>query len=212
MEDSRPVKKRKSGGSFCAVGGCSNNSHRNQTSAIQGRGFLKYLNIPKDPKRTSDWTKRMNRQFGWKPSDHTKICSDHFHDNDFLQTDKYKENQNREKKTRHLLRWKKDAIPNTDRDNGQIFKDPLAPAIPQQRPPPKHRAQISQPPSPARAMVDMELGVEQMIDAETAVLGEDEGIEELFLLELFYQDVSLKRFVISIRKRTQKVTRALLSH
>ena len=61
-------------------------------------------------------------------------------------------------------------------------------------------------------MVDMELGVEQMIDAETAVLGEDEGIEELFLLELFYQDVSLKRFVISIRKRTQKVTRALLSH
>ena len=63
MEDSRPVKRRKSGGSFCAVGGCSNNSHRNQTSAIQGRGFLKYLNIPKEEARISrqkddEWIKK----------------------------------------------------------------------------------------------------------------------------------------------------------
>ena len=35
-------RKRRSGGSFCAVGGCSNRSHRDKTSKIPGRSFIRY--------------------------------------------------------------------------------------------------------------------------------------------------------------------------
>ena len=81
---SQPKKKRKTGGSFFAVGGCSNNSYRDLESAIDGRGFLKFYRLPKDTQRRDKWVARMRRQFGWKPSKHTKICSDHFHESDFI--------------------------------------------------------------------------------------------------------------------------------
>ena len=114
---SQPKKKRKTGGSFCAVGGCSNNSYRDLESAIDGRGFLKFYRLPKDTQRRDKWVARMRRQFGWKPSKHTKICSDNFHESDFITTDlnKYRENQNLTEKKRHMIRLKNDATPNTKR-------------------------------------------------------------------------------------------------
>ena len=123
---SQPKKRRKSGGSFCAVGGCSNNSYRDLESAIEGRGFLKFYRLPKEPQRKEKWVARMRRQFGWKPSEHTKICSDHFHENDFFATDlnKHRENQNLTVKKRHQIRLKKDATPSTNRATGH-YSDPL---------------------------------------------------------------------------------------
>ena len=87
ISQTKSKKRRKSGGSFCAVGGCSNNSYRDLESAIEGRGFLKFYRLPKEPQRKEKWVARMRRQFGWKPFEHTKICSDHFHENDFVATD-----------------------------------------------------------------------------------------------------------------------------
>lgn len=142
MSGNPPKKKRVSGGSFCAEGGCSNNSNRNWTSCIPGRGFLRYYNLPKNPERRNKWVARMKRQFGWKPSDHTKICSDHFHDNEFVEADvqKYRQNEAYGTHTKHLLRLKKDASPNTDRATGE-HRDPLKLLVAKcQRPPPKERA------------------------------------------------------------------------
>ena len=138
-EISQPKKKRKSGGSFCAVGGCTNNSYRDLESAIEGRGFLRFYRLPKEPQRRDKWVARMRRQFGWRPSEHTKICSDHFHDNDFIPTDlnKHRENQNLTVKKRHLIRLKNDATPNTNRATGH-YSDPLDPSelANERRPPP----------------------------------------------------------------------------
>ena len=142
MSENPPKKKRISGGSFCAEGSCTNNSNRNKTSDIPGRGFLRYYNLPKDPERRNKWVARMKRQFGWKPSDHTKICSDHFYSDDFVEADvlKYKQNEECGTNTKHLLRLKKDATPNTDRATGE-HRDPLKIlAAGFQRPPPKERA------------------------------------------------------------------------
>ena len=52
MTDGQPKKKRKLGGSFCAVGGRSKNSYRDLESAIDGRGFLKFYRLPKEPETT----------------------------------------------------------------------------------------------------------------------------------------------------------------
>ena len=126
---SQPKKRRKSGGSFCAVGGCTNNSYRDLESAINGRGFLRFYRLPKEPQRKDRWVARMRRQFGWKPSEHTKICSDHFHESDFIPSDlnKHRENQNLTVKKRHLIRLKNDATPNTNRVTGH-YSDPLDPS------------------------------------------------------------------------------------
>ena len=122
MEDGRPAprKKRKSGGSFCAEGTCSNNSHRNKTSVLEGRGFLRYYYIPRDPHRRREWASRMKRELGWKPSDHTRICSDHFHDDDFVAADieKHRKNLNLKTKKEYQIHLKEDATPNTDRSTG----------------------------------------------------------------------------------------------
>ena len=122
MEDGRPAptKKRKSGGSFCAEGTCSNNSHRNKKSVLEGRGFLRYYYIPRDPHRRREWASRMKRELGWKPSDHTRICSDHFHDDDFVAADieKHRKNLNLKTKKEYQIHLKEDATPNTDRSTG----------------------------------------------------------------------------------------------
>ena len=80
----------------------------------------------------------MKRQFGWQPSDYTKVCSDHFHDSDFVETDviKYIENSGQEKVT--MIRLKKDAIPCTNRETGE-YLDPAQSATASSRLPPKRR-------------------------------------------------------------------------
>ena len=171
---SQPKKRRKSGGSFCAVGGCSNNSYRDLESAIEGRGLLKFYRLPKEPQRKEKWVARMRRQFGWKPSEHTKICSDHFHENDFVATDlnKHRENQNLTVKKRHQIRLKKDATPNTNRATGN-YSDPLnLSELSNQRPlPTRYSMQGNESSS-------LELESTDVTVASVAALGQEHGDDE----------------------------------
>ena len=115
-KDSKRKKKvRKSGGSFCATAGCANRSGRDVSSKIEGRPFLRYFLIPKDPSLRKKWVSRIGR-VGFRPSNYTRICSDHFHDSDMDTT--FLDYGGKKVKLRA------DAVPNTDRSTG--FKlDPL---------------------------------------------------------------------------------------
>ena len=41
-------KKRQAGGSFCAIGGCSNRSTRDVMSSHPDRNFIRYILLPTD--------------------------------------------------------------------------------------------------------------------------------------------------------------------
>ena len=132
-----PKKKQKSGGSFCAMGGCSNRSSRDTSSSQPERDFLRYLPLPKDQAAREDWLKRMKRDLkSWNPSPSTRVCSDHFFQCDFREDDlgRYKKNVGTGIRTQ--IRLKPNSIPNTDRRTGR-FADPLDQK--QCRPPPKDR-------------------------------------------------------------------------
>ena len=60
MSEPPPKKKRKPGGSFCAMGGCSNRSSRD-TASSHSRDFLRYIPLPKDSALKEAWLKRMKR-------------------------------------------------------------------------------------------------------------------------------------------------------
>ena len=137
-----PPKKKKKSGSFCAVGGCSNRSCRDKSSAHPGRDFIRYIFLPKDPQARENWVKRMKRDLKtWKPSQSTKICTDHFFESDFRDDDlmRYRNNP---QNLRTQIRLKPGTVPNTDRETGR-FKDPFQPK--EQRPPPKERLPLPQP-------------------------------------------------------------------
>ena len=135
MSESPPKKKKKRtpGGSFCAMGGCSNTSARDTTSSIPNRGFIRYLYLPKDPKKRQTWLKRSKRDTKqWKHTANTRICSDHFFEDDFRDDDisRFRSGE----KVRYI-RLKDDSIPNTDRLTGR-FADPLNPPEERYRPTP----------------------------------------------------------------------------
>ena len=140
----RQKKKRvhKPGGSFCAFGGCSNRSERNKTPASQhpGRKFLKFYKLPADPIRRKAWVARMKRDLKWKPSNYTKICSDHFSVSDFSEADLAKWEDSVPGTKPSIIRLKPDAIPNTDRVTGNAV-DLLQPENPfkVRRGPPRER-------------------------------------------------------------------------
>ena len=140
----RQKKKRvhKPGGSFCAFGGCSNRSGRNKTPASQhpGRKFLKFHKLPADPIRRKAWVARMKRDLKWKPSNYTKICSDHFSVSDFSEADLAKWEDSVPGTKPSIIRLKPDAIPNTDRVTGNAV-DLLQPENPfkVRRGPPRER-------------------------------------------------------------------------
>ena len=124
---SRQKKRQKPGGSFCSEGNCSNRSSRNKESSLEGRLFLRYYKLPKDEKRRKEWTARMKRQFGWVPSNYSKICSDHFFMEDFREED-ITNYQNVPDTPGLMIRLKPDAIPCTDRTTGE-YRDPREPVL-----------------------------------------------------------------------------------
>lgn len=179
-------KKRKSGGSFCAEATCSNNSQRQKTSNIPGRGFLRFYKLPKNEVRRIQWVSRMKRQFGWKPSNYTKICSDHFHDNDFEPGDlmKFRDNPNL---PNLKLRLKQDAIPCTDRNTGQYIDPLISPSTPK-RPVPRMRNQELEQDTPEYSvddagskMTQSDCGTDEFFDVEqdfiNDFLAEDDGFD-----------------------------------
>ena len=145
----RQKKKRvhKPGGSFCAFGGCSNRSGRNKTAGSQhpGRKFLKFHKLPADPVRRKAWVARMKRDLKWKPSNYTKICSDHFSLSDFNEADLAKWEESVPGSTSSKIRLKADAIPNTDRATGNAANllQPIDPFKVRRGPPRKRNSQLS---------------------------------------------------------------------
>ena len=130
-------KKRKAGGSFCAVGGCSNRSSRDKVSAHSGRDFLRYLKLPADEEQKQIWTLRMKRDLrSWKPGSSTKVCTDHFYLEDFREDDLQRFAALKHTESRIHIRLKPNSVPNTDRMTGN-FADPLADRV--SRRPPKER-------------------------------------------------------------------------
>ena len=70
-------ERKKSGGSYCAAVGCSNNQLRDRPRGIQ------FYRFPVDPARRERWFIRLNRRDPsgalWTPrSDATRLCSAHF--------------------------------------------------------------------------------------------------------------------------------------
>ena len=139
MSEPRPKKKnkRKPGGSFCAVGGCSHRSSRDTASAHRDRDFLRYLPLPKEPVAKDAWLKRMKRNLkSWNPSSSTRVCTDHFFESDFREDDlvRHRNKVNSDKRTQ--IRLRPNSVPNTDRTTGR-FADPFEQI--HRRPPPKDR-------------------------------------------------------------------------
>ena len=135
MSEPRPKKKRKPGGSFCAVGGCSHRSSGDTASAHRERDFLRYLPLPKEPVAKDAWLKRMKRNLiFWNPS--SRVCTDHFFESDFREDDlaRYRNNVNSDKRTQ--IRLRPNSAPNTDRTTGR-FADPFEQI--NRRPPPIDR-------------------------------------------------------------------------
>ena len=145
MTEPPAKKKRKSGGSFCSMGGCSNRSSRDSTSRLPNRDFLRFVYLPKDHKERQKWLARMKRDTrSWTPGDNTRVCSDHFFECDFLEGDliRYRSRLSSDdaggsKVTR--IRLKPNSVPNTDRQSGR-FVDPLDPTDSPRRPPPRQRS------------------------------------------------------------------------
>ena len=167
-------------------------------SAVEGRGFL-------------------------KPSEHTKICSDHFHENDFVATDlnKHRENQNLTVKKRHQIRLKKDATPDTNRATGH-YSDPLnLSELSNQRPFPTRYSMH------CNESFSLELESTDVTVASVAALGQEDGDcendTEIMDMDLEYilqsesdsndgdfSDTDSKRYVRNIQSRRKTVTLALL--
>ena len=119
-------KKQKAGGSFCAVGGCSNRSSRDRVSAHPGRGFLRFVKLPVDEAQKALWTTRMNRDLqSWKPGSSTKVCTDHFFLHDFREDDLQRLSDLKDSGRRIYVRLKPNSAPNTERSTGN-FADPFA--------------------------------------------------------------------------------------
>ena len=124
MTEPPAMKKRQAGGSFCAMGGCSNRSTRDVMSSHPGRNFIRYILLPTDKSAREQWLKRMKRDSKkWNPSLSTRVCTDHFFECDFREDDLIRFRSSTGLKTQ--IRLKPNSMPNTDRITGE-FMDPLA--------------------------------------------------------------------------------------
>ena len=100
--------KRKTGGAVCAMGGCSNRCGRNKRSSIPSRDFLRYISLPKDPTEREKWLIRMNRDpRSWNPKYHTRICTDHFQESDFIEADLIRHRNRKDASKRTQIRLKR---------------------------------------------------------------------------------------------------------
>lgn len=189
MADEPPKKKRKAGGSFCAVGDCSNRSSRNKISAHENRGFLRYVKMPKDETRRRKWILRMKREpRSFNPSPSTKICTDHFFLEDFREDDvaAHLSRVSEDQEKTIPIRLKPDSVPNTDRATGN-FADPLCQAA-SSRKNPLSRARTTvteadselQAESPDLSLADLDIEMPASSEYETDFDEEESEFDEDF--------------------------------
>ena len=107
--------------SSCVVGGCT---HR-KGQFSKRRDFLIFHIAPADHVRRAKWDLRVNRILGSVSKFRSyAVCSDHFHDSDYLVGD-FRVYQEMGYISRMRLRLKQEAVPNThpERDICQLFID-----------------------------------------------------------------------------------------
>ena len=118
VDSASTKRKRKRGGTCCADGLCSKRDGRDKSS-MPGRKFLRFFRFPKDPEMRKKWTARIGRDVKYfKATDGTRICSDHFTDEDLdpQSIQRFLQNTDPEKKSH--IKLLTDAVPNTDRLTG----------------------------------------------------------------------------------------------
>ena len=118
VPDNTRAKKRKVGGTCCTDGLCSKRNGRDESS-IPGRPFLRFFRFPKDPVMRSKWSAGLGRDLRYfTPTDESRICSDHFRDEDIepRSVQRFLENDDPAKKT--CIKLLTDSIPNTVRLTG----------------------------------------------------------------------------------------------
>ena len=107
--------KRSHSGACCADGLCSNRTGRNKTSRLPGRRFLRYFRFPKDPMLRRRWSERLSRDIRYfTASDESRICSDHFADEDMDPASIRRFSLN----PKSYIKLLPDSLPNTDRKTG----------------------------------------------------------------------------------------------
>ena len=101
---------------YCAVQWCKNENGKSQ-SKIDGRKFVRFFPMPKDPKLAKSWKLRIGR----RPEDVTDkmlVCSDHFKDEDFANPTKiklfYRDGMH--------IKLNPTAVPNTDSETRELSK------------------------------------------------------------------------------------------
>ena len=107
----------------CGEGDCTNNlSKKNMVSKWPGRRFIRFYLMP-DPEKKKDlflkWRNRIRR----RPEDvkkSTRICSEHFTEEDFDPYD-LANAQKAESTKKMWIRLRPDSIPNTDRRTGKMI-------------------------------------------------------------------------------------------
>lgn len=65
---------------YCAAFNCKNGSNNNQKSEKK----VSFFSFPKDEKIRKVWTEKVRRK-NWKPSNSSRLCSDHFDDSCYSQ-------------------------------------------------------------------------------------------------------------------------------
>ena len=117
-------KKRKAyrGSTCCADALCSKRNGRDKSSRA-GRQFLRFFRYPKDVHMKKRWSCRLKRNLKYfTPTCSTRVCSDHFNDNDFKQDSIQRFTNNSDPKKVVCIKLLKDAIPNTDRITGHYVR------------------------------------------------------------------------------------------
>ena len=96
----------------CCAFSCKNaSSGKNKKEGVTFHGF------PQDTKRASVWENKICRK-NWKPSPHTKICSEHFEE-DCFEEDLFHKYVGRGDGKKAIRRLKPDAVPTLNLTNAE---------------------------------------------------------------------------------------------
>uniref|UniRef100_A0A8D8ZTA6 THAP domain-containing protein 2 n=1 Tax=Cacopsylla melanoneura TaxID=428564 RepID=A0A8D8ZTA6_9HEMI len=68
----------------CSAYGCSNTSSNAAKTKVKKVGVT-FHGFPQNPERRAQWIRAVRRK-NWSPSSHSKLCSDHFKEEDLDRT------------------------------------------------------------------------------------------------------------------------------
>ena len=108
----------------CGEGDCTNSYKKKElVSKWPGRNFVRFYRVPDPEKKKnlfSQWRLRLRRRpEDVKPT--TRVCSDHFADDDFIpRSFAFAQQSDSETLKQKHVKLKDDAVPNTDRSTGKM--------------------------------------------------------------------------------------------